>query len=104
MSDDELLIGDVEPPRFVGTCFGCLQPVYSDQEWRELVSPNLARDGSQSLHVFHDLAVCLPRSYRDGEGFPHHRGGLLQRLEEARVNAGDADAQPAPDDDDAPEA
>jgi hypothetical protein len=91
MSEDSLLVGDSQPPRLIGTCFGCLQPVYSDQEWRELVSPNLARDGSHSLHVFHDLDVCLPRSYREGEGALHRPGGLFQRLEAARDQTNQSD-------------
>jgi hypothetical protein len=78
------LIGEDQIPKFIATCFGCLQPIYNDQPWVVLMSPRLKKDGSMSPHFFHDLDACRPRTVgRSNESKDPGRGSLLGRVRSA---------------------
>ncbi len=87
------LIGEDQIPKFIATCFGCLQPIYNDQPWVVLMSPRLKKDGSMSPHFFHDLDVCRPRTVgRDNESKDSGKDSLLGRVRSAESpEGGDAE-------------
>jgi hypothetical protein len=66
-------------PVQMGNCFGCLQPIYSYQEWVTLNSPRLHHPHERSPHLFHNTELCLPRDGTPVVPFETQKAQVLLR-------------------------